>query len=404
MDRFDVVVVGAGLAGLAVAREMAERKLEVLLVDRKPDLARGVHTTGIFTRRTLESFALPADCLGPALSRVVLHSPKGRRIVLRSARMQFRLGRMGALYEELLGTALRAGVTWAPAHGFTGVEFLRSSMVVELRVEGQPRLVRARFLVGADGASSRVARHLHLDENHQLLLGAEEVFEGVEMGEVSTMHCFFDPRLAPGYIGWAVNDGQSLHVGVGGLRMAFNPQTSLARMKERAAEVLARDGLLADRNALLQLEPRERRSGLIPVGGVLRRIAHHRGLLVGDAAGAVSPLTAGGLDPCLRLAPLAATVAEACVRDAAEEALQQYSGDRFRRAFGARLLGRRVFYRLKRPQALEAGLGLLNLPPLGLLARHVFFGDGSFPECPSSPGRVMAYSQRLGSSRHSSFR
>ena len=52
----------------------------------------------------------------------------------------------------------------------------------------------------------------------------------------------------------------------------------------------------------------ERRGGRIPVGGVLRRIASPRGLLVGDAAGAVSPLTAGGLDPCLRLSRLAAEV------------------------------------------------------------------------------------------------
>jgi hypothetical protein len=42
---------------------------------------------------------------------------------------------------------------------------------------------------------------------------------------------------------------------------------------------------------------------------VLPRIACARGLLVGDAAGAVSPLTAGGLDPCLRLSALAAAVA-----------------------------------------------------------------------------------------------
>lgn len=40
----------------------------------------------------------------------------------------------------------------------------------------------------------------------------------------------------------------------------------------------------------------ERRAGPIPVGSLLRRISCADGLLVGDAAGAVSPLTAGGLD------------------------------------------------------------------------------------------------------------
>ena len=52
----------------------------------------------------------------------------------------------------------------------------------------------------------------------------------------------------------------------------------------------------------------ERHRGPIPVGGVLRRISSGRGLLVGDAAGAVSPLTAGGLDPCVRISEQAAAV------------------------------------------------------------------------------------------------
>ena len=61
----DVLVVGAGLAGLQCARGLAEKGVRVLLVDRKPAVDHAVHTTGIFVRRTLESFALPEACLGP---------------------------------------------------------------------------------------------------------------------------------------------------------------------------------------------------------------------------------------------------------------------------------------------------------------------------------------------------
>jgi glycine/D-amino acid oxidase-like deaminating enzyme len=38
MEHFDVVVVGAGLAGLQCARLLGERGFRVLLVDRKPFL------------------------------------------------------------------------------------------------------------------------------------------------------------------------------------------------------------------------------------------------------------------------------------------------------------------------------------------------------------------------------
>ena len=60
-EKYDVVVVGAGLSGLRMARLLADSGLSVLLADRKTDLGRGVHTTGIFVRRTLGSFRLPSE-------------------------------------------------------------------------------------------------------------------------------------------------------------------------------------------------------------------------------------------------------------------------------------------------------------------------------------------------------
>ena len=54
MESFDVVVVGAGLAGLQCTRLLAGHGLRVALVDRKESLSESVHTTGIFVRRSLE--------------------------------------------------------------------------------------------------------------------------------------------------------------------------------------------------------------------------------------------------------------------------------------------------------------------------------------------------------------
>ena len=52
-------------------RLLAGYGLSVLLVDRKASLEQAVHTTGIFVRRSLEDFSLPAAYLGPpsAMSR-----------------------------------------------------------------------------------------------------------------------------------------------------------------------------------------------------------------------------------------------------------------------------------------------------------------------------------------------
>ena len=82
--------------------------------------------------------------------------------------------------------------------------------------------------MGADGANSQVARDLGLDSNTEWLVGLESVHSGVPLAEGAALHCFLDPRIAPGYLAWVVQDGEETHVGVGGYPDRFYPQTALA--------------------------------------------------------------------------------------------------------------------------------------------------------------------------------
>lgn len=372
--RVDVLVVGAGLAGLEVARRLGETGVRVLLIDRKPAVDQAVHTTGIFVRRTLESFALPDDCLGPPVRRVVLYSPRDRAMPLESPRDEYRVGRMGELYRRGLDTCVRAGVQWAPATRFAALEADGAGSVAVLERAGRMERVPVRFVVGADGATSRVAPALGLDENRSWIVGAEEVFRGVDTGHPPAFHCWLDPVVAPGYIAWVVDDGEEVHVGVGGYGARFRPAEALRLFRAR----------VAPRFGLAGAEPCERRGGRIPVGGVLPRIACARGLLLGDAAGAVSPLTAGGLDPCLRLSVLAASVTADFLATGDADALAPYDGGAYRARFRTRLLLRRALASVRSPLAAEMACAALRLPPLRAVAHKVFFGRGSFPDVPPS--------------------
>src|SRR6185436_17423513 len=291
MERYDVVIIGAGLAGLQGACRLAERRFRVLLVDRKASLDRSIHTTGIFVRRTLEDFSLPEDCLGPAVRHVRLYSPARRWLDLASPHDEFRVGRMGLLYQRYLNRAICAGVEWLPSSKFIDCTKLKIGMAIRLEDRTGPRVIRTRYLVGADGANSRVAEGLDLDRNHEWIVGVEEVFENVPLEGPPIFHCFLDPGIAPGYLAWAVHDGEQVHIGVGGYAARFDPVKALREFRASLDQLLD----------LSKARLIERRGGRIPVGGVLPQIANTEGLLIGDAAGAVSPLTAGGLDPCMRL-------------------------------------------------------------------------------------------------------
>ncbi|CAM5596802.1 NAD(P)/FAD-dependent oxidoreductase [Streptomyces griseomycini] len=367
--RTDVLVVGAGLAGLHVATLLARRGHDVLLVERRATLAAAIRTTGIFVRKTLDDFPLPSEHLGPPIRRVVLYPPGMRRPVsLVSDRDEYRVGDMAPLYEAAAAVATDAGVRMALGTRYAG----RRGGAFHLVGRDGPTEVRARFVVGADGARSRVARDLGLDRNHHLLVGAEEVFEVPANGEPPTFHCVLDPSLAPGYLAWVVNDGRHAHVGVAGYADRF---------PEGLRRALARFGASAPGLAGVDRpEAVERRGGPIPVGGVLRRIGCADGLLVGDAAGAVSPLTAGGLDPCLRLSELAASVLDDALRSGRTEALARYGGAALRAHFRGRLALRRGLALVRTPAAATAAFTLLRTPFGRAAAGRILFGDRSFPD------------------------
>lgn len=366
IDNYDVTIIGAGLAGLQCARLLARKGVSVLLVDRKNTLDQKIHTTGIFVRRTLLDFDLPDDCLGPPIKHVTLYSPAQRAIDFVSEHDEFRIGRMGQLYQRYLHQCLLAGVQWLPETSYLG----HSSSNGKLTVHLAGKTVTTRYLIAADGARSRVARDLKLDLNREWIVGVETVFANARLDGPPRLLCFLDPELAPGYIAWIAHDGEETHLGVGGYPSRFDPAAALEKFRSRVTNILD----------LQQAKQIERRAGYIPVGGVLRNIANTNGLLVGDAAGAVSPLTAGGLDPCMRLSALAAQVVSEYLSSGDAQALSVYSGELFRSRFASRLWARRIASSLNQRQLLEAGCAVLQLPLLKRMARHIFFGRGSFPD------------------------
>ncbi|HVG24594.1 MAG TPA: NAD(P)/FAD-dependent oxidoreductase [Thermoanaerobaculia bacterium] len=363
----DIAIIGAGLAGLRCARLLAARGLRVVLLDRKPSVAGPVHTTGIFVRKTWEDFPLPEEQLGPPIRDVVLYSPARRSLAIRAQRDEFRVGRMSWLYLQLLEQCAQAGVQWIP-----GARVLSVDPLTYVR-NGRTETLDARFIVGADGARSLVAQRLGLDVNTEMLLGVEEIVPPIAKEPV--LHCFLDPELAPGYIGWVANDGHEAHVGVAGYRKSgWDASQALHKFRDTLPFRLGRTI--------------ERRGGYIPVNGILRNIASPRGLLIGDAAGAVSPLTAGGLDGAMRLSTFAADVIVEYLATGDRRALAQYTGDRFR----ARILARRWMRNAMRvfsssPLLMESAFATLRVPLFRAVAEHVFFARGSFPDVQPAAAR-----------------
>lgn len=365
----NVTVIGAGLAGLQTSLYLARSGIPVTLVDRKSEVGEGVHTTGIFVRRTLEEFDFPAHHLSAPIRDITLYGPTRGQISIDSSHDEFRVGRMAGLYRHYLEQAQNAGVELLLGHRFLGIESIDSRYEVTLESSSGKRSHTTHLIIGADGARSRVAQATGLSQNEKWIVGLEEVYESTGQA-TPRFHLFLDAELSPGYLAWAVDDGEEVHIGVGGFVPNYHPPTALRLFQERALQVVQVGN------------PIERRGGRIPVGGVLSNISRPGALLVGDAAGAVSPLTAGGLDPCMRLSRLAADVTVGYLNSEGTEALDRYRGSDFRSAFRKRLILRWGLESITSNGVFDLGMSLARLPGASRLAEGVFFGRGSFPDRP----------------------
>lgn len=386
MKSFDVVIVGAGLAGLQCARLLSERGAKILLVDRKFDLTKGVHTTGIFVRKTLEDFEFPLGTLGKAVKNVTLYSPKLKAINLESEKDEFRVGKMGKLYEVFLDECVKNGVHFSGGTSYVSAEIAGDETIVRFKKSKRNYEVKTKVLIGADGANSRVAKDLKLDENKEWIVGYEEVFRSKNNTGEPRLHCFLDATLAPGYLAWIADDTEEIHIGVGGYAADFDPRAALRLLKRKTNfETFAG---LDERETCA---PVETRGGRIPVGGVLRKIANENGLLIGDAAGAVSPLTAGGLDPAMRLSKFAAEIVWKRLCENDPRILLSFSGESFRARFVSRLWMRRIIKTFTNQTLLELGCRFLRGKLGQKFAQHVFFGRGSFPDIDKNESTIISY-------------
>jgi flavin-dependent dehydrogenase len=287
MHTTDLCVVGASYAGLACASAAAASGLSVTVLEAKPEVGHRPHTTGILVQEAVAQLPeIPSSLVRPVRG-VRLYSPSLRSFDLHSDGYAFLAadtpGLLRWMAGDLLGNEqvlLRTGTRFRDAEAHDNGLYLPAQDLF------------ARYLVGADGARSSVANRFGLGRNREVLIGMEMEFAGHEHLDERFLHVFVDSSLAPGYIAWVVPG-----VGITQVGLACRHPAHLAI--EKLVEQLRP---LFDFSTLA---PLARRGGLIPVGGLVDPIANERALVVGDAAGMVSPLTAGGIHKALELGGLA---------------------------------------------------------------------------------------------------
>ncbi len=270
MERFEVVVVGAGPAGLACARDLAAAGRRVAVLEKNPAIgpktcAGGVTWAGLcgFLPDHLAERRFAEQHIVSAWQRVVLRCPHPMVVTVDR-------GALGAWMAE---EARRQG-----AELVTGCRVQR---IEQGRLTTDGGVIAYEYLVGADGSNSLVRRSLHL--------GGRVFGLGIQywlLGHWPRMEWHLDSRRFGHGYAWIFPHRDRFSIGI----YAGGPIQGryLARALDRWIDDL---GLAHRRKGL--------RPEAFPISYDYRGWRFGTTFLAGDAAGLASALTGEGIYPAI---------------------------------------------------------------------------------------------------------
>ncbi|MHB8351356.1 MAG: geranylgeranyl reductase family protein [Thermoplasmata archaeon] len=333
MERFDVVVVGAGPGGSTAARFSAEGGARTLLLDQRPEIGQPVQCgeflpapeelNDIFPCRPeiAEAFRIPPASILRATREMVCVAPSGHRyrFPLRGLTISRRL-----FDQSLARGAESAGAELRHPSGVTTVRGHRVRLT-----DGE---VEAEVIIGADGPLSTVGRAFGFRPERELY----RMITATSPGSLTDSIELFFGRIAPGGYAWVFPKASTANVGLGVTHLP--PGTSLTGLLDR---FLRNEGLP---------EATDPTRWWVPLGPPPESAVRGPALFVGDAANMVMATNGGGIPTAILSGRDAGVAAARHVREGAplaeyDRLWRAHLYDPLRRAweikrFGDRIVGR----------------------------------------------------------------
>ncbi len=288
MDEFDAVVVGGGPAGSTAASDLARLGHSVMLLDKA---GRIKPCGGAIPPRLIKDFAIPNSIIAARVSGATIVSPSGRAVD-----MPIGDGYVAMVDREIFDEWLRERAASDGAVRRTGAfegvtRDASGGAIVEYRVRSANggetiEKVRAKAVIGADGANSAVAKTALPDvPPAPFVFAYHEIVRAPAPGEGgydgSRCSVYYQGHLSPDFYAWVFPHGETASAGTGSAHKGFSLRSATADLRKAAhldgAETIRREG------APIPLRP-------------LKRWDNRRDAIVaGDAAGVVAPASGEGI-------------------------------------------------------------------------------------------------------------
>ncbi len=291
MEKYDVVVIGAGPAGSTAAKYAAEKGADVLLIEKRQEIGSPIRCAEGVGKEDFEALNLPEKYISNRVLGAKLISPKGTVVSLdKDEETGYILDRK--LFDrELALEAVRAG-----AHLSLKTN-CRSLIREDGRIKGigvkefgSEKEIGAKVIIAADGRESNIARYMGSKttlRSNDLETCFEYLMGGVDI-DTNYTYFYIGNCYSPGGYIWIFPKGKDLaNIGIGVLG-------SYCKGKGKGYPKYLLDKFIS-KHIEYKGEALELIAGTVPVSEPLDSTAIENLLIVGDAARVTDELTGGGI-------------------------------------------------------------------------------------------------------------
>ncbi|MDO9707448.1 geranylgeranyl diphosphate reductase [Paracraurococcus lichenis] len=302
-ETFDVVVVGGGPSGATAAEHLARAGRHVALLDKA---GRIKPCGGAIPPRLIRDFAIPDHLIVARINAARMIAPSAREVDMPIEGN----GYVGMVDREHFDEFLRVRAAEAGAERHIGT-FERierdadgtAVVVYATRAGGEMRL-RARTVIGADGAKSKVAKQeVPVAAKVPCVFAYHEIIESPpdRTGRFDARRCdvFYQGRHSPDFYSWIFPHGPVTSIGTGSAHKGFSLRGSIAELRKSTG--LDGQRLIRHEGAPIPMKPAKRWDNGRDV------------VLAGDAAGVVAPASGEGIYYAMVGGQFAAEAVEACL-------------------------------------------------------------------------------------------
>ena len=283
----DVLVIGAGPAGLLATNEIAKRGYTVSVLEEHEKVGEPDHCAGLLSTSGLKRLGirLPKKIIQNTVDGAKIYSPSGHSITVERGKRE-----ANVIDRRLFDAWLASKATDSGAEIITKAkaqEFVRSNRRISgIGVKRDNNIeLNAKAFIIAEGSRCRLSGSLKFPivKRTSKYPAFQYEVSGVDIEE-NIVEMFYGKKVAPGFFAWIIPLGDSrARIGLA----AHN------NSKTRLNALINHHKIISKRMKRAKIE--RSLGGIVLVGMPISKMTVENTVIVGDAAGIVKATTGGGV-------------------------------------------------------------------------------------------------------------